>query len=282
MKVGSKPEHVQNEPGKVEPGRAPDSHSQPEFGPEDKFSRLPKDVRLLINENLDASSVKAMAQVSKQNRRDAIETWRQRALELGIKLPQAATVESYQQEVANAVAKKVIANPQGHGIPAEKLYLGGAHLGELHSIKAWWNSGLGGPKWLDLQKANLGSADFNHATLEQVGAQGADLRSADFRGARLDDVRLAGADLSGADFRGAYLKANLGFDPKIRGAHFEGANLRRVNAGISGTHETPTRYLTREMLDHFGATYDDKTEFAGDPLKTWKDWRQFWFVDGPF
>jgi uncharacterized protein YjbI with pentapeptide repeats len=115
-------------------------------------------------------------------------------------------------------------------------------------------------QWLvsdDLNGANLGFTNLNHAVLSGAKLWVADMRSADLRAADLIAAELGFANLNHADLRDANLRgADLG-GADLSGANMRGADLRDANLGgadldgtdLSGANLSSVYNLTQPQLD---------------------------------
>jgi hypothetical protein len=134
---------------------------------------------------------------------------------------------------------------------------------------------------VDLQDADLSSANLRGAYLTWANLGGADLRGADLTWANLREARLGGADLSranlsGADLSGAYLiRANLS-RADLNCAHLTAANLSEARLGgadlrythlnradLSGAYLEDTVLNSTDVADaDFSRALCSKTKFA--------------------
>ena len=110
------------------------------------------------------------------------------------------------------------------------------------AMRAWST-----PRWwrASLQRAWLGRAHLEHATLTRADLHGAWVGRASLEQANLEGAMLVGAEFPGTSFRGA----------SLRSAYFGGVAL--VDADLSGADLGEVRNLTQTQLE--AATVDERT-----------------------
>ena len=111
-------------------------------------------------------------------------------------------------------------------------------------------------KWLNKQgggeRADLGGADLQGASLKDADLGRANLGGADLRGANLDDANLRGADLRRADLGGADLQGASLKDADLSGANLCGALLSSTDIyaiqNIGTRHDTTFYHVSTDLI----------------------------------